>query len=136
MSKASAEAFVQKIMEDEALRERTEQTSPEDALSIAREMGYDFTAEELTDVMNSKQELEPEELEDVAGGAAPHARRMSDKLNREADTMLKNTYCPGFEYKHDYVLQGHFEKPFLKYWTKGYDVLKCKRCGHVWNKRV
>ena len=43
MSKASAAKFVQAIMEDEALRKRTENTKPEDAVPFAKEMGYDFT---------------------------------------------------------------------------------------------
>ena len=138
MSKASAEAFVQKIMEDEALRERTEQTSPEDVLPIAKEMGYDFTVEELTEVMNSSQELEPAELEDVVGGAGPHTRPMAKHLTQSAINSLYNRYCHGDPTgtKHDYVREGHYEVPFLKYWSKGYDVLRCKRCGHVWNRRV
>ena len=41
MSKESAAKFVQAVMEDEELRERTENVKPVDAVPLAKEMGYD-----------------------------------------------------------------------------------------------
>lgn len=67
MSKASAAKFVQAIMEDEALCKRTENTKPEDAVSFAKELGYDFTLEELAEAMNEGRELSPDDLASVTG---------------------------------------------------------------------
>lgn len=52
MSRESATAFAQAAMEDAELRERTAKLAPEELFPIAREMGYDFTAEELEAAMN------------------------------------------------------------------------------------
>lgn len=136
MSKASAEAFVQKIMEDEDLSDRTAQTKPEDVLPIAKEMGYEFTAEELTDVMNSRQELAPEELEGMAGGdrkAREGAKNKRDSAHRK---WLKLTYCHGDAKgpKHDFVCIAHYEEPILFNWTKGHYFYQCKRCGFMHDK--
>ena len=68
MSKEAASKFVQAILNDEELRQRTEKMKPEDAVPLGKEMGYDFTFEEFTDVMNEDRELSPDELEAVAGG--------------------------------------------------------------------
>ena len=87
--------------------------------------------------MNSEQELEPEELEDVAGGVASYARSVRNNNRTTLMDKAKRTYCNSDINgpKHDYVREGHYEVPYLKYWSKGYDVLKCKRCGFVWHKR-
>ena len=69
MSKESASKYVQAVMEDEELRKRTENVKPVDAVPLAKEMGYDFTAEELTEALNNNMELSLEELGSVAGGA-------------------------------------------------------------------
>ena len=57
MSKESAKKFAQEVTEDIELRNRTAKLKPEEVLPIAKEMGYDFTEEELTAVMNESQEL-------------------------------------------------------------------------------
>ena len=42
MSKESAMQFALAVMEDQELRDRTAKLKPEEVLSIAKEMGYDF----------------------------------------------------------------------------------------------
>ena len=51
------------------LCKRTEKTKPEDAISFAKELGYDFTLEELAEAMNEGRELFPDDLASVAGGS-------------------------------------------------------------------
>ena len=50
MSKENAKAFVQAVLNDEGLREKTANMKPEEAILFAKEMGYDFTLDELKDV--------------------------------------------------------------------------------------
>ena len=68
MAKEAASKFVQAILNDEELRQRTEKMKPEDAVPLGKEMGYDFTLEEFTDVMNEDRELDIQELAKIAGG--------------------------------------------------------------------
>jgi len=138
MSKENAKAFVQAILDDEELRKRTEKMKPEDAVPLGKEMGYDFTLEEFTDVMNEdrelSRELSPDELEAVAGGYEHVQRDMDRWKGFRMDHANKSCHC---YYKlsnplHNYVLTGHVEEPVL--WgifgdyTKGYDVYECSRC--------
>ena len=81
MSLESAKKSAQEAMEDKELRERTAKLNPQELLPIAKEMGYDFTEEELTAVMNEKQELTADQLEAAAGGHGRH--HLGDSL-REA----------------------------------------------------
>ena len=132
MSKESAAKFVQAALEDEALRERTENMKPGDAVPLAREMGYDFTVEELTEVMKDTKELSLEELGSVAGGNV-----VGGPCTAEVQTKkIKDTYCYGDVNgrRHDYekVLQG--KRTFLFFFKKSFDVYKCRLCGHQMEK--
>ena len=106
-------------MEDNELRERTAKLPPEELLPIAKEMGYDFTEEELTAVMNEPQELTADQLEAASGGGMRFARTLNG--------CYKN---PDGSYRHDYEVIGHEERWMFWGWTRGYDILKCKLCGH------
>ena len=139
MAKESANAFVQAILNDEELREKTANMKPEEAVPLAKEMGYDFTLEELKDVKKEDIELSPEELENAAGGYQ-HVQRDMDRWkeyrNNHADASchcfnkLKNPL-------HNWVKLGqHKEVPILEGclswlgdWSNGYDLCKCTLCG-------
>ena len=132
MSKEAARGFVELIMEDEALRERTADLRPEEVLDIAKEKGFDFTADELSEIMNGCQELSLEELGAVAGGAVIGGPCTPEDKEKK----IKDTYCYGDVNgrKHDYerILRG--QRPFWIIFKKSFDVYKCKLCGHQMEK--
>ena len=128
MAKDSAAKFVQAVTEDEALRERAKNLKAEDAVPFAREMGYDFTLEELTEVMDDNDRLSLEELDSVAGGnviGGPCVPEDEKKKNKDA-------YCYGDVNgrKHDYERVFHAKRTTLYIFTSEFDVYKCKYCGH------
>ena len=62
------EAFLAKVKGDSNLQEKLKAAkSPEDVVGIAKEQGYEFTADKIT-------ELSEEELDGVAGGTVPATR--------------------------------------------------------------
>ena len=64
MSEEQLKAFLAKAKDDQSIREKLKAAkSPEDVVGIAKEQGYEFTADKIT-------ELSEEDLEGVAGGAA------------------------------------------------------------------
>ncbi len=68
MSTKSAKEFMEKLKKDKALREKlSEVRDKEERLSIARDLGFDFTDEEWKEM--SSDELTPEDLSLVAGGS-------------------------------------------------------------------
>ena len=139
MSRESAAAFAQAAMKDNELRERTAKLDPEKLLPIAKEMGYDFTAEELEEVMNEGLELAPDELDSVVGGM--NNQRSSEfelrRHRRESDrNMAEHCYGKLSGPLHDWVVVGHEERWLFWAWTRGYDLLKCSRCGATKDRRV
>ena len=67
MAVENATVFVKKLLEDEELRNRIASVNTEEGLKIAREMGLEFTEEELKEAGES-YEMTPEEMEMVSGG--------------------------------------------------------------------
>ena len=66
MSIEQAQAFMEKVKNDEDLQKRLKEAEDsETRLNIAKEMGYDFTLEEAR---QASEQLSPDELEQVAGG--------------------------------------------------------------------
>ena len=63
MANENAKKFVEKVASDAALAERLKK----EGLALAKEMGLEFTEEELKEVLNNR-ELGPEELAQGAGG--------------------------------------------------------------------
>ena len=145
MSKENAKAFVQAILNDEELRSKTAGLAPEEVISFAKEMGYDFTLEELKDVKKEDVELSPEELEAAAGGDSKAGRNYIDAHNayRKMAESMEHCYRDIKGPLHDYIKIGHVEEPilggcvsWLGDWTNGYDILKCSRCGNENRKKV
>ena len=62
MSEEQLKAFLAKAKDDQSIREKLKAAkSPEDVVGIAKEQGYEFTADKIT-------ELSEDELDGVAGG--------------------------------------------------------------------
>ena len=68
MSQEQLKAFLEKVKGDTSLQEKLKAAADADAVvSIAKEAGFSISADDL----KKAQELSKEELEGVAGGAAP-----------------------------------------------------------------
>ena len=64
MSEEQLKAFLAKAKDNQSIQDKLKAAkSPEEVVGIAKEHGYEFTADKIT-------ELSEEELEGVAGGAA------------------------------------------------------------------
>ena len=139
MSKENAKAFVQAILNDEELREKTANIKPEEIVPFAKEMGYDFTLEELKEVKEEDIELSPEELENVAGGDKYVKDNGTYFINARKKIHEQNLHCYNDLRKplHNWVKLGqHKEEPILEgclswlgNWSDGYDLCKCTLCG-------
>ena len=139
MAKESAEKFAMAVMEDSDLRVRTARLDPGELLPIAKELGYDFTAEELAEVMNENQELTPDELEATAGGLPP--QRESDMHRREIENEMFAEIARQCHHDvsgplHNWVVIAHEERWLFWKWSRGYDILKCSLCGEINERRV
>ena len=63
MSKEQLKSFLAKAKDDQSIQDKLRAAkSPEDVVTIAKEYGYEFTADKMT-------ELSEEELESLSGGA-------------------------------------------------------------------
>ena len=144
MSKENATAFVQAVLNDEELREKTANMKPEDAVPLGKEMGYDFTLEEFTDVMNEDRELSPDELENAVGGYLHTQNDMQKHAYQRGITKdryenagryhgLKNVYCPDGT-PHNFVTTIEDRTYFLFSYT--YEVQTCSLCGHKVERHI
>lgn len=152
MSKDSAKKFVQAIIDDEELRKRTAAMKPEEAIPFAKEMGYDFTIEELTEVKTEDIELSPDDLENVAGGTIQTQGDMERDSRKRKERLEEDLYCWAkingrlrqYGPLHNYVKVGHREDPFLGGifegglfgWSTGYDVYECTNCKAIKSVKV
>ena len=142
MAKESAKAFVQAVLNDEELRERAKDLKPEDAVPLGKEMGYDFTLEEFTDVMNEDRELSPDELEAAAGGDSKMRYTMGwytsglgyNKKYQNSNASHKNkaNFCNGDPNgpRHQFVLSIEDRAQFFGAWTNTYEVYECSLCHY------
>lgn len=131
MSIEAAKAFVQAVLNDEELRERAKDLKPEEAVPIGKEMGYDFTEDELTEAVNEDTELSPEKLGSVTGGAVIGGPCTSS----DADD-IKDTYCYGDKNgrRHDYEIVLQVKRYVLFFIPKIHNIYRCKLCGHQMEK--
>ncbi len=124
MAIEAAIGFVKLVMEDEELRQRTADLKPEEVVDIAKEKGFVFTAEELTEASNEVREITSDELEAATGGGSKQV------VPSNSHARAKKIWCKGQHKngKHNYVFSRHTEEKCL-WWTNGYNVYKCTRCG-------
>ena len=66
----TAKEYLQFLKENPEERALTRELAPEDYEKHVREMGYDFTPEELQAEMETQRELSEDELETTAGGGS------------------------------------------------------------------
>lgn len=72
MSLENIKKFNEAVSTDEALMEEVKKvgTNLDELIALGKKKGYDFTAEELTELSQKKEgELSEEELDNVSGGA-------------------------------------------------------------------
>ena len=130
MAIENAKRFVEMVAADAALKARIETLDSEAVLAAAKEMGLDFTAEELK-AAAMVQEVALDELDKVVGGVG---KKMSGKMSGGVAWCTKS---PNQE--HNWVKTGHEEEPhsFLCWdWTYGYDHYKCTYCGKTKREHV
>ena len=141
MAKEAASKFVQAILNDEELRERAKDLKPEDAVPLGKEMGYEFTLEEFTDVMNEDKELSPDELEAVAGGDRKAQENMRYKTmvrtfdsrskGQKQESYNREMYCNSNpSTPHQFIVTYEDRSCFFGAWTKTYEINKCSVCGY------
>ena len=80
MNKENAKIFLEQVMKDEALRARIADKEPADVVEIAKELGFDVTADDLAQAERALRnasgtaeapvELAPGEMDMVVGGSA------------------------------------------------------------------
>lgn len=124
MAIENAKRFVEMVAADAALKARLETLDSEAVLAAAKEMGLDFTAEELK-AAAMDETVSLDELDEVAGG-----KKMSGSV-------AWCTKSPNQE--HNWVKTGHEEEPhsFICWdWTYGYDHYKCTYCGKTKREHV
>ena len=76
MALENAKKFLEQVLKDEALRARMAEKEPADAVAIAKELGFDVTAEELEQAVKAMRkaageatkELSLDEMGKAAGG--------------------------------------------------------------------
>lgn len=128
MAIENAKKFVEKVQADAALSERVKAMTPQEGMALAKELGLEFTEEELKDALNNR-ELEPEELDEGVGGTAHSGTTLGGGF---VSAVKQQTceYSPNLRHKWEYI--GHSEEPHSFLWidyTWGYDHYKCVYCG-------
>ena len=69
MSEEQLNAFMEKLESDSSLLEKLKAAaSPEDAIAIAKESGFEITADDMIKMTSESEELSDKELESVSGG--------------------------------------------------------------------
>ena len=126
MAIENAKRFVEMVAADAALNARLETLDSEAVLAAAKEMGLDFTAEELK-AAAMDETVSLDELDEVAGGIG----------KVKSGSVRWCTKSPNQE--HNWVYTGHEEEPhsFSCWdWTYGYDHYKCTYCGKTKREHV
>ena len=131
MAIENAKQFVEKVQADAALSERVKGMKPEEGLALAKELGLEFTEEELKDALNNR-ELSPEEMDEGVGGSTLGGVILPNGVKQQ---MCERS--PNSRHKWEYI--GHTEEPrsFLCFdYTWGYDHYKCVYCGKKEKRHV
>ena len=128
MSLENAKKFITQVIEVETLRKRTANKSQEETMAIAKELGLDFTLEELKEAIDDEELISPDDLDSAAGGrhglisGGPDSSGDSDKVCHANPN--------GSE--HNWVTYSHEEDEwFGGLFSQGYDHQKCTYCGHT-----
>ncbi len=129
MALENAMKFLQKVQDDQSLQDRLAGMTPEERREVAREMGLDYTEEELTKALQTI-EISEEEMEQAFGGYEMAGRKK----------WRNKKICPESpDQAHHWVLQGHKELPYsFLFWdfSFGFDVYVCTNCGQTKDVRT
>lgn len=116
MKPEKAKEFLELVIKDETLRSRLAEKGPDEAAAIARELGFDVTAEELTQAekelrklpqdCENPEQLSPDDLDTVAGGGlwrgedAPDGHEMGCNLTYHGYDWSRSTgnWCVNMYY--------------------------------------
>lgn len=84
MAVAQVEAFYQKVMENEELKEKvmaisgTPKIVAESVVAIAKENGFDVTVEDFKEFYYDQAEMDSDEMEQIAAGRKGHSECFGD----------------------------------------------------------
>lgn len=95
MTLENAKKFLTLMREDETLQDRTANRSEEEVMAVAKEMGLDFTSEELREA-SGVCELTLGEMQFIAGGKKRKRHKFTDD-------------CPKNEEGHNWIKTSHYE---------------------------
>ena len=122
MSLQNASKFIDLLLSDKAMQERTAGMKPEEVLAYARELGLECTLEELKEETLKSRELSPNEMEQTAGGSAAANHYTSPTCPKSPDK------------KHKWVKTGeHLSETllFLESWDVFYTCEYCMKSKRV-----
>ncbi len=127
MALENAKKLLTLMWEDKALRDRLANRNEEEVMAVAKEMGLEFTAEELKEAAKT-HELTLGEMETAAGGF--------NTSGSYGDITVDS--CPKNGYKnHSWKYTCHREDEWFN-WLKdgelfsiGYDRYTCEYCGRT-----
>ena len=66
MALENAQKFLERVMADEALRERVAEKEPAEVAAVAKELGFEVTAEELIEAANMMRKPDEENLKELS----------------------------------------------------------------------
>lgn len=124
MALENARKFIEMVREDEALQDRTANRGEEEVMAIARELGLDFTPEEMKEAARIR-EISADELDSAAGG---RMKIFKIKRRQQAEGVPD-------EEGHIWYKIGHYEDEWFSWLKKdglfsfGYDIYECSHCG-------
>lgn len=127
MALDNAKRFLKQMLNDEVLREQVMEKEPNDVVTMAKELGFDVTAEELSEAMKAfsqsdgsePQKLKVDEMEQVAGGKPNPGDGIVDFIAWAA--------C-GFN--HHYVHTGKTKKDVDLVFPVTFYQQRCVDCGY------
>ena len=85
MSQQNADQFIDLLLSDKDLQERTAGMKPEEVLACAREQGLECTLEELKEETLKSRELSPDEMDQVDGGSTAAHHYSAPKCPKSPD---------------------------------------------------
>lgn len=134
MALINAKKFLEQAMNDAELRERLMEKEPDDIVAMAKALGFELTAEELTEAMKALgrtagsgvRELSTDHMEQVVGGK-PH-------LGEGVIDFVSWVAC-GFN--HHYVYTGKTKQSIDFAFKVDFYQQKCMDCGHInWTRKA
>ncbi len=143
MAMENARKFLAMVLEDESLQNRTAHLVEEEVLAVAKEMGLNFTAEEMKNAA-AFHEMSPDEMSSAAGGGVTQAglvrRRQAEHIRNPKDA--ESNQNADDEEGHIWVKTGHYEDEWFGWlkegglWSTGYDTYVCSHCGKTKEVKV